>query len=219
MLKKTITYLSIIFITIGAVFMANGLILAWSPPGASPTGGNVDAPLNVGSTGQSKSGGLILNTGGASIGLVVDEGNVGIGTTNPQGKLDVRGSLCLNNGSDCRNSWPSEGAGGDITAVNAGTGLTGGGTSGSVTINADTSYMQRRVSGICAVGSSIRVINADGSVTCEADDSGGGSLGSCLQVWANYGRWATCPADYVVVGYFFNMGSDPAAGVSCCQLQ
>jgi len=39
--------------------------------------------LNIGSTGQSKAGGLILNTGGAATGLIVQSGNVGIGTTTP----------------------------------------------------------------------------------------------------------------------------------------
>jgi hypothetical protein len=37
----------------------------------------------------------------------------------------------------------------------------------------DSSELQGRVGGECAVGSSIRTIGADGAVTCEADDGGG----------------------------------------------
>ncbi|MBZ0236723.1 MAG: hypothetical protein K8M05_30625 [Deltaproteobacteria bacterium] len=59
-------------------------------------------------------------------------------------------------------------AGGTITGVTAGTGLSGGGTSGSVTVSANTAYLQRRVAS-CAVNSSIRAIAEDGSVTCEPD--------------------------------------------------
>jgi len=66
------------------------------------------------------------------------------------------------------------GGGGDITAVYAGTGLTGGGTSGDVTLAADTNYLQRRVSGTCGSGNAIRIINSDGTVTCEP--VGGGDI-------------------------------------------
>jgi hypothetical protein len=58
-------------------------------------------------------------------------------------------------------------ANGDITAVAAGTGLTGGGASGDVTLSADTNYLQRRVTGQCPSGTYLKAINADGSPVCE----------------------------------------------------
>ena len=66
---------------------------------------------------------------------------------------------------------PVAGGGGDITAVIAATGLSGGGFAGDVTLSADPTYLQRRVSTTCSVGSSIRVIAEDGTVTCETDDN------------------------------------------------
>ncbi len=61
---------------------------------------------------------------------------------------------------------PDDNSGGDITSVAVGPGLTGGGTAGATTLSADTSYLQRRITDGCAVGS-IQSIAADGTVVCE----------------------------------------------------
>ena len=54
----------------------------------------------------------------------------------------------------------------------AGNGLILNGTSFSV----NTNVIQNRVDGTCAVGSSIRAIAANGTVTCEVDNDGGGDI-------------------------------------------
>ncbi len=71
-------------------FSLSYFVFAWSEPTAVPPAGNVLPPLNVGPTGQSKEGGLILNTGGADIGLIVDKGIIGIGTQSPAYDLHIK---------------------------------------------------------------------------------------------------------------------------------
>jgi len=68
----------------------------WSPPTATPPGGNVPVPLNAGTANQVKAGALSL--GGLVVDsptLVVDAVNdrVGIGTTAPTERLQVVGTV------------------------------------------------------------------------------------------------------------------------------
>lgn len=136
-------------------------------------------------------------TVGAAIIAVNQDGTVVCGTTEPTAGTGVTTSgqqvsvagpyrLPQNCGAGQRPSW-NQATGvwtcaddqvnpGTITGVTAGTGMTGGGTSGNVTVSADTNYLQRRVVGVCAVGYSIRVIAADGAVTCQIDSNSGGTI-------------------------------------------
>jgi len=83
--KKISLILGILIICFGVAFY----ITAWQEPNSSPTGENVDAPLNISSENQTKEGGLTLNTGGSENALVIDQGN-----------------FCL--AGDCRSSWAEE---------------------------------------------------------------------------------------------------------------
>jgi hypothetical protein len=68
-------------------------------------------------------------------------GNVGIGVNNPAFKLDVAGTIRSSSGGfvfpdgTVQTTAAAGGGGGTITGVTAGSGLTGGGTSGSLTLN------------------------------------------------------------------------------------
>jgi hypothetical protein len=63
-----------------------------------------------------------------------------------------------------------------ITGVTAGTGLTGGGAAGAVTLSVDTATIQSRVTGTCAAGTFITGVAANGTVTCGTDAVGTGDV-------------------------------------------
>jgi len=72
-------------------------------------------------------------------------------------------------------AWVCAGATtGTVTSLTQGSGitLTPNPVTAAGTIVADTAYLQRRVSGTCGVGSYIRAIASDGTVTCGTDNSG-----------------------------------------------
>lgn len=75
-------------------------------------------------------------------------------------------------------------SGGGITSVTGGSGLQGGGSSGDITLSADTTVLQSRVSGSCIAGQYVRVVHADGTVTCgtDADTNTTYSAGSGLNL-------------------------------------
>ena len=93
------------------------------------------------------------------------------------------GQVAKSNGASGWSCGSDSDSGGDITAVIAGTGLTGGATTGDATLNVNTVVIQSRVTGKCASGSTIRQINADGTVDCETDHDSGGTVTGVTASW------------------------------------
>lgn len=75
-LLRTFSFSAIVGFAIGALVVGAGVFAAFQPPTTAPPGGNVGAPINVGPNGQTKLGGITLNTSltPAIDGLIVKNG-------------------------------------------------------------------------------------------------------------------------------------------------
>ena len=187
MIKKIISAVKVISL---ALVLSFGLsyVYAWTAPTVTPPGGNVAAPLNVSSVPQTKAGGLTvgsLATGGATLGPTTS--NYGAATlkgdTNGWSGVNFKDSAGSNSGTlmmkptysgffnAADNNWrmyvsdTSATGFGDVVADDYYIASIGRWASGA----------QTRVAGWCAVGSSIRAIDAAGNVTCQIDHAGSGS--------------------------------------------
>ena len=102
------------------IFIGLSIAKGWTEPTVAPPGGNVGAPITTGAPGQSKVGGLILNTGGATNGLIVQSGNVSFAPLGPNGasNLFVGGTITAS-GDICTNPGAFGAAGGQVECLSS----------------------------------------------------------------------------------------------------
>ncbi len=179
--KTLLALLIVVAFLIGADYLA----AQWTTPSALPPGNNVAAPINTSFATQIKSGGL-------GIGALDVAGGAIVRGTALTTDLDLRVNgrmgateYCDASGLNC---VPAGSGGGSSVSLTGGAGITlsPATITGVGTISANTTYLQRRITGVCPVGQAIRAVNADGTVVCQA------SAATCLWKAQTYSQGARC---------------------------
>ena len=82
---------------------------------------------------------------------------------------------------------------GDINGVTAGTGLSGGGTSGTITLNVDTTVVATTSNTLTMTGKTLSAATLTGTLTAASTS---GTNGQYLQTTGTGVQWASVPAGY-----------------------
>jgi hypothetical protein len=163
----------------GQVLTSTGTGIAWEPAGGGSTPNNATIDISAGTdmsgggtftTNQGINGTITLNHADTS-NLSGTYGSTADGTKIDQITVDARGHVTA----------ITTGTTGDITGVTAGTNLTGGGTSGTVTLNMATCGIGSGTYGSTADGTKIDNITVDDygrvtAITTGATGSGNGTV-------------------------------------------
>ncbi len=92
-IRRTLSQVALVAVALLFSVGIQALAASWAGPTAAPPGNNTPAPLNVGSTGQTKAGPLVVNSSGSvSPGLLVNSGiTVSSGDVTVAGKIGTSG--------------------------------------------------------------------------------------------------------------------------------